>query len=369
MRWSRISVILVLLLAACSVSAQDDAANTRRNAIVRAIERAAPAVVSVNVVQVQRQRVRDPFFHDFFELFDVPGFRMRVRERRLDAVGSGFIFDSKGYILTNYHVIEGADRIVSVTLPDGRELSVEYVGDDETSDIAVLKAEGENLPVAVLGSSSGLMVGEWVISIGNPFGPYMDDPQPSVSVGIVSANHRRTRISPAQSKRYYQDMIQTDAAINPGNSGGPLVNALGEVVGINTMIFSESGGSIGLGFAIPIDRVRRVADEIVRYGRRRNPWPGFSVEDVAALSPALQQRLGIAAGSGAVVVSIDSNAPAYKAGLRPGDVVTRANGQTVNGGSDLDYVVMGLFVGEELTLDVKRDGKSLTIRLPIKELR
>ena len=351
-------------------SAQSGIDASRRNAIVQAIEKAAPAVVSINVVQIQKERLVDPFSQEFWDLFNF-GPRYRLRERQLKQIkcaGSGFIFDNQGHVLTNYHVIEGAGAIASVTLADGRELEAELVGVDERADIAVLKVHGDNLPRADLGTSTGLMTGEWVIAIGNPFGALMKDAQPSVTVGVVSANHRRVSPSVGGGERLYQDMIQTDAAINPGNSGGPLVNAQGEVVGVNTMIFSPSGGNIGLGFALPMDRVRRVADEILQYGHRRDPWAGFKVEDISALREDFLYQLGVRPGPGCVVVNILSSCPAYEAGLRPGDAIVGVNGQVVEVSSDIDFALWSLFVGDSMHLDVERQGNKMTFEFPIQEL-
>lgn len=362
------TAILLMGVGASGQTSSSGIGDSRKNAIVRAIERAAPAVVSINVVQIERAPVMDPLFRDFFDLFNHGVPRYRVREREIQSVGSGFIFDRAGHIITNNHVIEGADAIASVTLPDGRVLDVEFVGRDAITDVAVLKANGTNLPYVPLGDSNDLMIGEWLIAIGNPFGLLMNDPQPSVSVGVVSANHRRMSPNVGEGERYYQDMIQTDAAINPGNSGGPLVNANGAVVGVNTMIFSQSGGSVGLGFAIPINRAKRVAEEIIQYGRRRNPWPGFKVDDVRSLDPTTLARLGVRAQNGCLVVNIRNDAPAYREGLRPGDVITGANGQVVRQASDVDFAIWGLFVGDTLSLDIDRNGRAMTVTFRIEEL-
>jgi len=361
-------MILPALLVTHLALAQDAVDQSRRNAIVTAIERAAPAVVSVNVVQVRAQRQLPPMFRDFWEFFDVPAAPYRVEKRRQDSVGSGFILNGDGYILTNWHVIEEADHVVSVTLGDGRELPITFVGADKRTDIAVLRAEGPKLPSIPLGDSEDLLTGEWVIAIGNPFGALMSDPQPTVSVGVVSANHRRVNPSIGGGERLYQGMIQTDAAINPGNSGGPLVNAKGEAIGINTMIFSQSGGSIGLGFAIPINRARRVADEIIQYGRRRDPWAGFKVDDLQNLPAPIVRELGTQATSGCVVRNILRGAPAYEAGLRPGDVVTSINGQRVETASDIDFAIWDLFVGDPVVLHVDRQGQMTEVQFTIAEL-
>ena len=341
---------------------------SRRNAIVAAIERIAPAVVSVNVIQMQAERVADPFARDFWDLFYTPAPRYRLRERQLNSIGSGFIIDSQGHIVTNYHVVEDAEKIASVTLTDGREIEAELIGGDKRTDLAVLRAKGTDLPYAPLGDSSSVLIGEWAIAIGNPFGVLMKDPHPSVSVGVISANHRRISPAIAKGERLYQDMIQTDAAINPGNSGGPLVNANGEVIGVNTMIFSTSGANVGLGFALPINRVRRMADEIIRYGRRRDPWPGFKVEDISALRQDLRDQLGLRVEQGGIVVNILTSAPAYTAGLQPGDAILSINGEPIASSSDVDFAIWDLFVDDPVELEVDRQGTRHTIKFTIQEL-
>jgi len=342
---------------------------SRRTAIVRAIERVSPAVVTINATVIE-QRVVSPFppeILQFFGLFDLREFQPQVRRREIRSIGTGFIFDAQGHILTNYHVVEDADAL-SVTLPDGRTLDVDLVGSDWRTDIAVLRAKASGLPYVTLGDSETLMVGEWVIAIGNPFGTLMRDPQPSVSVGVVSANHRRGSREVGGGDRFFQDLIQTDAAINPGNSGGPLVNAVGEVVGINTMIFSRSGGSEGLGFAIPINRAKRVAAEIIQYGRRRSPWMGFRGTAVEELPEYSLQQLDIRVTTGVLVTEVVTTAPAYKAGLRVGDVVVRVNGEPVRDPKDVDYLNYGMFVGDTVQIEINRRGEKRTLRFPIEEV-
>lgn len=350
-----------------SAQPQDEISNSRRNAIVRAIEEVEKAVVTINVVEIHQEQILDPFFNDFMGLFNFR--RSRVRGRAVEGIGTGFLFDDKGHILTNYHVIENADRISSVTLSDGRSLDVEVVGADERTDIAVLRVVSDGaFPHARLGSSDDLLIGEWVIAIGNPFGAMIQDPQPSVSVGVVSANHRRVRREVGGGERLYQGMIQTDAAINPGNSGGPLVNALGEVVGINTMIFSQSGGDQGLGFAIPMNRARRVAEEIIQYGRRRNPWFGFRGEAVVQVNPYTLQQLGITSDSGVLVTEIHRQSAVYVAGLELGDVIVSVNGEKVEHPLDIDFINWGLFIGDKVTLEIDRKGESKEINFAVSEV-
>jgi len=356
-----------LCLMAGAAQAQASIDDTRRNAIVRAIEQTNPAVVTINVVEIQYERAIDPRMMDFFDLFG-PRRQGPTRQRQVEGVGTGFIFDAQGHILTNYHVLQNADAIASVTLTDGRSIDVEFVGADERTDIAVLRAKGADLPFAPLGESASLMLGEWVIAIGNPFANMMRDPQPSVSVGVVSANNRQVAREVGGGDRLYQNLIQTDAAINPGNSGGPLVNAEGRVVGVNTMIFSNTGGSQGLGFAIPIDRVKRVAGEIIEFGRRRNPWMGFRGEPVGAFKPFAKRELGVQSDEGVLVTELLRNSPASEAGLQLGDVIVGFNGQAVTHPTDIDFINWDLYVGDTAKLVVERRGETQRFEFLIEEL-
>jgi serine protease Do len=348
------------LLAATNVRAQGNTSidDSRRNAIVRAIETAAPAVVSVNVIV----RRREPVFEGFWDLY------YRPKYSEIESMGSGFFFDAKGHILTNFHVIENAEYLSTVTLADGRQLEVEFVGGDLRTDLAVLQAKGNSFPRTRIGDSSDLLVGEWSIAIGNPFGGLIRDPNPSATVGVISATHRRVSREVGQGERLYQDMIQTDAAINPGNSGGPLVNAAGEVIGVNTMIFSQSGGNVGLGFAIPINRAKRVAEEIIQYGRRRDPWVGFNAEAIELVRPDFLRELGVVAKQGCLIIRIRESSPAFEAGLRPGDVIVSMNGQDVTQPADIDMITWALFVGDPVEFVVDRGGKKLTFHFNIVEL-
>ena len=344
------------------------------------VKKAGPAVVHVSVekettVKGLGQFPSDLFNDPFFERFFGPQFRHprtpskpEKRTFKQQAAGSGFIITSDGYILTNNHVIEETNKI-TVRLADKREFAAKVIGADPQSDVAVLKIDAANLPVIPLGNSDNLEVGEWVIAIGNPFGNMMRDPQPSVSVGVVSATHRRVSREIGQGERFYQDLIQTDAAINPGNSGGPLINALGEVVGVNTMIFSNTGGYQGLGFAIPASRVRRIVDELLTHGRRRSPWFGFRGQAVEEVSPHVLRRLDVSAESGVLVTEVFPASAADEAGLQPGDVVVRINGEAVAHPTDVDFINWGLFVGDQATFGLNRAGKALRVPLTVREYR
>ncbi len=329
-------------------------ASSRRSAIVTAAQRVSPSVVSVSVVSTRLVRA-DPFqgmFRDeFFERFFPP---TQYRER-VSGLGSGVIVDRSGLVISNEHVVRNAEEI-AVTLPDGRQFPATLLGASAIYDLSVLRIKGDRLPVAPLGNSDDLMVGEWAIAIGNPFGYLLNDPQPSVSAGVISATHRDVK-STATESGVYKDMIQTDASINPGNSGGPLVNGDGEVIGINTFIFTQSGGSIGLGFAIPINLARRMMDEVARYGRVRTAWPGLSLQP---LTPALARRLGFSDATGWVVSGVIEGGPAAIAGVKVGDRIRKVNGRVITTLDDVQRSIYGAGVGDRIILVVDRDGKALT---------
>jgi len=326
-------------------------ADERATAVVRAAERVSPSVVSVNVIRTQQVRVRDPF-DDFFGGFGGLFGGGRTQSARVPGLGSGFVVDDQGLILTNDHVVRGAERIL-VTFPDGRDVEAELVGSDEATDVAVLRARLEGVRPAPLGRSDDLQIGEWVIAFGNPFGNLISNPEPTVTVGVVSALRRH--IVPGREERgFYLGMIQTDAAINPGNSGGPLVNALGEVVGMNASIFSRSGGSEGLGFAIPIERVLRIADDLVDHGTVRRAWVGVEVEAVDA------DEFGRTRGVRVSRVSPES--PAARAGLRSGDRLVRFNDLRLTTPLDFEAVLLDLRAGDPVRLEVEGRTSALVLR-------
>ena len=340
-------------------SASEELSTERRSAIVRAAERVGPAVVSISVIQTRIVQ-RSPFFNFFPDEFFQHFYPQYEYRERLPGLGSGFLI-SDGLIVTNEHVVRNADEI-KVTLSDGREFPAELVDSTPIYDLAFVRIVGENLPNAPLGSSEGLLVGEWAIAIGNPFGFLLDDPQPSVTAGVISATGRDIR-SEGESGLYL-DMIQTDAAINPGNSGGPLVNALGEVIGVNTFIFTRSGGSIGIGFAVPVERVQRFVAEIEEYGHIRQVWAGFFVQPV---TPYLASRLGLSDARGLVVSRVTAGSPADKASLRVGDVIRQVNGKPVETTRDAQRVLFGAGVGDRIRMEVERAGSPTTLELTFEE--
>ncbi|HPF71305.1 MAG TPA: trypsin-like peptidase domain-containing protein [Candidatus Krumholzibacteria bacterium] len=330
---------------------------SRDNAIVHATERAAPAVVSIYVRQQQAVNTQA---YDFMERMGLAPHR---EYRDVRSMGSGVIVSADGLIVTNSHVVEAAVDII-VLLSDGRQFQAVPVDNVERYDLAVLRIEGRDLPVARLGDSDDLRTGEWAIAIGSPFGYLLADAQPTVTVGVISAVNRDIRMSGGD--RVYLGMIQTDAAINPGNSGGPLVNTDGEVVGINTFIFSESGGSVGIGFAVPVARVRTVLEEIARYGHYRDISLGFTLRQ---MSPLEMARRGLEDPAGLMVDAVETGRPAWQAGLRAGDVLRELGGVKVASLSTVWRVVYDRNVGDHLPFIAERNGSRWQGELVIEELK
>ncbi len=325
-------------------------AQSRRTAITTAVELVSPAVVTVQTETVERVPV------DMFEMF----FGGRSGQRARAGIGSGFIVRADGVIVTNAHVVSGASRI-TVALRDGTTYDAKLVGEDDQNDLAVLRISARSLPVVTLGSSSDLLVGEWAIAIGNPFGFILGNTEPSVSVGVISAVGRNITAR-SEGAGMYLDMIQTDAAINPGNSGGPLVNAAGEVIGVNSSIYSPSGGSVGLGFAIPIDRTMRIVDDLVTHGRLRQPWVGIQLE-LPELSSARDAVRAVP-----LVGRIVPGSPAAKAGVRTGDVILRAGGKGIRNPFDWEARLLELRVGETFPMVVKRGDRDVTVQLTVADV-
>jgi len=310
----------------------------RRTALVEATSRVAPAVVSITVTSRQRIQPRSPW-----ENFFVP----EGSERLVQSYGTGFVARANGVIITNQHVVAGAERIL-VTLSDGTEAQARVLGEDPTTDIAILRVERTGLPVAPVGRSADLMIGEWVLAMGNPYTFMLGNSEPTVTAGVVSATGRDIIPSPGQ-PGLYLDMIQTDAAINPGNSGGPLTNALGEVVGVNSSILSSTGGSIGLGFAIPIERALGVAEEILRTGSVRRAWTGLDVAGPEAMRDWRQ-------AGGVVVTAVAPGGPAARAGVREGDVLVEADGRRLRNYLDWEAVKLDLHVGDSVVVSRRAGG-------------
>jgi len=337
--------------------------NDRCNAITRAINTAVPAVVGISVTQVREFVARSPLWEDpfFRDIFPPTILRQQVKN-----LGSGFIISPDGYIITNEHVVHGATEVL-VTMTGGGDYKATIVGSDPYSDVALLKIDGNDLPYLKFGDSGKVIMGEWAIAIGNPFGLFEINDTPSVTVGVVSATNRD--FDRTADGRVYSDMIQTDASINRGNSGGPLVNCLGEVIGMNAMIFTEGGGgSLGVGFAIPINRIREIIDELRSTGMvNRNYWIGLSVQN---LNPAIASSLGLDSDNGVIIGEVGPGSPAQKAGLKVGDVITEIAGITVQNYRSIQSIMdkVDLRVGDRLPLKVFRDGKAVKINVLLEEV-
>ena len=318
---------------------------SRRTAVVSAVERVGPSVVSIVATQVVRQRGYARLFDDpFFGGMMVP----RIYSREVPNTGSGVIIDEAGYIVTNAHVVRRAKRI-RVVLTDGRALDSKVIGLNVISDLAVLKVEENDLPAAALGVSNDVMVGEWAIAIGNPLGLAIEDAQPAVTVGVVSAVGRDFPRSGSESRTVYRDMIQTDASINPGNSGGPLVNSLGQVIGVNTFILSQGGG-LGMGFAVPIKRALEAAHQLIDQGSR-DFWTGL---DIHSVNTHIARTLGLSTARGALITVIEPLSPGESAGLLQGDVIVMANNQRVDSADDLIGAFRNAVVGDTIALKILR---------------
>ena len=338
-----------------SIPYADEISKSRETAITRAIEKVGPAVASINVEQHISSVSYDPFF----------GFMYPREIYPMKSSGSGVVISPDGFVMTNHHVIENADK-VTVTLSGGDEYEAEIIGSDETSDLALIKLSGSDFPYAELANSDDLLIGEWVIALGNPFELFSISNKPSASVGIISATNMDFGMQ--KSGKVLQDMIQTDAAINPGNSGGPLVNAMGQVIGINTFIFTDYEhfrGSVGIGFAIPINSARRIAEELRMTGEiDRGYSTGLIVQSVTR---SISRYLDIPFVKGVIIVEVNQGSPADMTGLEPGDVILTVIGEDVNKPSDIRTVILenDLRSGDKVTLQIFRNGNYKKVKLKL----
>ncbi|MGH8681808.1 MAG: Do family serine endopeptidase, partial [Burkholderiales bacterium] len=322
----------------------------------RLVQAQGPAIVNIRVTRPAPATVRglpfspgDPMY-EFFRRFQIPLPDARPMPRA--GIGSGFIITPDGYILTNAHVVADAAEVM-VKLTDRREFKAKVIGGDRRTDVAVLKIDGEDLPSVTIGDPSALKAGQWVAAIGSPFGL-----ENTVTAGIVSAKHRAL---PSES---YVPFIQTDVAINPGNSGGPLFNMAGEVVGINSQIYSRTGGYMGLSFAIPIDVAMQIKDDLVEHGKVVRGRIGVTIQ---AVSPGLAEAFGLDRPVGALVSGVEPGGPADEAGLTPGDIIVSAGGKEVHESTDLPVIVGRTEPGTALDLRVRRDGAMRDVRVTVAE--
>jgi len=344
--------------------ADDDITSSRENAITRAVKKVSPAVVGINVIQVREYVQRSPFSDDpFFRQF-FPDLRY---QEKVKSLGSGFLISPEGVIVTNEHVVSNATQIV-VTLPDGSRHDGRIIGSDYVTDIAVLKIDGRHFPSVTLGNSDDVIVGEWVIAFGNPFGLFDVGSKPTVSVGVVSQVDMD--FGRQSDNRVYQDMIQTDASINSGNSGGPLVNSLGEVIGVNTFIMTPNqwSGSVGVGFATPINRVRKVIEELKTHGEvNRRFWSGLEVENV---TPLMARFLGLRSPEGVIISHVAPGSPAEEAKLQVGDMIVSVNGKRVRDVQDIWTIIEDADMkgGDRLQLKVYRKNRLLEVTLRLESL-
>ncbi|MFB2974396.1 HhoA/HhoB/HtrA family serine endopeptidase [Aerosakkonema sp. BLCC-F183] len=339
-----------------ALAIEDD---TDTNFVVAAVDKVGPSVVRIDSARTVRRQMpeeyNDPFFRRFFG-GDTP---VPPAERTVRGTGSGFLINAQGQILTNAHVVNGADT-VTVTLKDGRNFQGKVLGEDSLTDIAVVKINANSLPVVALGNSDSLRPGQWAIAIGNPLG--LDK---TVTVGVISATDRTSSQVGVPDKRI--GFIQTDAAINPGNSGGPLLNARGEVIGINTAII---GGAQGLGFAIPINTAQRIAEQLIAKGKVEHPFVGIQM---ATLTPEIKERIKNASNGqinvdraqGVLVFRVVRNSPAEKAGLQAGDVIQKVDNQAVTTADKVQQIIETRKVGDSLQMDVQRNGEAKTVQVQL----
>ena len=360
-----IPLLTILCLASILHAQSDDPSASRRTAITRAVKEISPAVVGINVTAVQEQpgpfSTNDPFFRQFFQNDPLFNQLFGTQKIEIQSLGSGFIVSPTGYVVTNEHVVKNATRVV-ITMTDGSKRSAKILGHDDRADIALLKIDGEDLPYCKMGDSDSILIGEWVIAFGNPFGLFNINNKPTVTVGVVSS----TGMNLAKiGSRNYNDMIETDAAINPGNSGGPLVDADGRVIGVNTMIFTGgmSESYNGYGFAIPINRVRSVVDELEKTGRVvHDAWIGMQLQVV---DDAIAKYYGLSEPSGALVNAVSGGSPAEKSGLKSGDLILKYQGKPVRNADALQSLLDDLKPGDRVRFEVLRDNRLVKLTMVV----
>ncbi len=334
--------------------------SSRNNIITETVKKVSPAVVGINVTEIRQYR--DPFGSFFDDPFFKQFFNNRSYSQKVKGLGSGFIISPDGYIVTNDHVAGNATEI-TVTMTNGKHYKASVVGSDPVTDICLLKVDASDLPYEVLGNSDDVMIGEWVIALGNPFGLFEINDKPTVTVGVISSTGMN--LEPINN-RYYVNMLQTDAAINGGNSGGPLVNSEGQVIGMNTLIFTGgngSQGSIGLGFAIPIDKIKRIISELKQNGKiDRDFDPGMRIQTI---DEQIANYYNLDETRGVIVTQVLPGSPAKKAGIEVGDIITLVENYRIND----DQTIIGVFQefrkGQTISLKIIRDNKPMTVQMKL----
>lgn len=342
----------------------DNISKSRENILTQTVGKVSPSVVGINIIEIREYR--DPFF----SFFDDPFFRQFFGDRgstnrEVKGLGSGYIISPDGYIVTNDHVAGHATE-VKVTLTDGRTFEAEVIGTDMASDICLLKIDGENLPYIEPGNSDDIIIGEWVIALGNPFGLFELNEKPTVTVGVVSASGMN--LEPIN-ERYYLNMIQTDAAINGGNSGGPLVNSLGEIIGMNTLIFTAGGtsGSIGLGFAIPINKIISIVDELKEYGKINRDFEiGMRIQSI---DEGIATYYDLNDTKGVIVTKVYRKSPADIGGIEVGDIITEINDYKINNENTIFGVFHEFRTGQVIDVKIIRDHNKLTKQMKLERSR
>lgn len=349
--------MVCLTILTFNISAFAQIPPVSENLVADIVERVSPAVVNIDTLRTEVYRsplapfFEDPLFRYFF------GDSPQSQERRVPVkgLGTGFVFRSDGYILTNNHVIEGAEEI-QVTFKDGQKFSGRVVGKDPMTDIAVVKIDANNLPIVPLGDSDAARVGEFVIAIGNPYGL-----SHTVTIGVLSAKGRP--ISAGDSGREYENFLQTDAAINPGNSGGPLLNLKGEVIGINTAILPYAQG---IGFAVPINMAKSILDQLISKGKVTRAWLGVYIQEV---TQEIAEKFGLKKYQGALVADISPGSPAEKAGLSRGDIILKVDEKEIRNVTELQKIIRSYRPGDRVTVEVWRDKKRMTFEVILDELQ
>lgn len=356
---------VVFLSPLCYGEPPQEALNLQQ-AFVSVSKTAGPAVVSISTEHTERyhtvyqpfSQFEDDFFRDFFSDFFVAG---PEREYKRVGLGSGVIIDKDGYILTNDHVVYGADRI-KVTLPDGREFEGRLTGSDTYSDLAVVKIDSEeDLPFVKLGDSDKVQIGQWAIAIGNPFAFAVRNPEPTVTVGVISALNRSLPRTDKRA-REYSDLIQTDAAINPGNSGGPLLNIYGEIIGINVAIFTMSGGSEGVGFAIPVNTAKKIMKDLIEGREVLHGWIGVIIQDIDS---DLASYFNLDSKQGVLISRVVEGSPAERAGLKPGDIIVSFDKENIRNTQDLIRRILKKDIGDRINLGIVRNDSTLSAEVEV----